>query len=54
MTNNLAIYTTAIRLATSINDSSAGFVVEDGNYLSARWPGDVHTLSLKFVELLSK
>lgn len=38
----------------SINDSSAAFLVQDGNYISARWPGDVHTLGLKFVELLSK
>jgi len=38
----------------SLSDSNAGFVVQDGNYISARWPGDVHTLGLKFVELLSK
>ncbi|PHS19503.1 MAG: thiJ/pfpI-family protein [Kangiella sp.] len=38
----------------SFNDSSAGFVVQDGNYISARWPGDVHTLGLKLVELLNK
>jgi len=38
----------------SLNDSKAAFIVQDGNYISARWPGDVHTLGLKFVELLSK
>ena len=26
-------------------DSRAAFVVEDGNYLSARWPGDTHTFA---------
>ncbi len=33
------------------NDKPA-WVVQDGNYLSARWPGDAHTLGLKFVQLL--
>lgn len=31
-----------------------GFVVEDGNYLSARWPGDAWTLALRLEELLRK
>lgn len=31
-----------------------GFVVEDGNYLSARWPGDAWTLALRLDELLRK
>ena len=30
----------------------AGFVVQDGNYLSARWPGDAWTLALRMMELL--
>lgn len=30
----------------------AGFVVQDGNYLSARWPGDVWTLAERLNELL--
>lgn len=30
----------------------AGFVVRDGNYLSARWPGDAWTLALRLTELL--
>jgi hypothetical protein len=25
-------------------------VVQDGNYLSARWPGDVHTFALRFAK----
>lgn len=29
----------------SENNLSAGFVVKDRNYLSARWPGDVYSLS---------
>lgn len=29
-----------------------GFVVQDGNYLSARWPGDAWTLGLRLLELL--
>ncbi len=31
---------------------NAGFVVQDGNYLSARWPGDAWTLALRLLELL--
>jgi len=31
---------------------SCGFIVQDGQYLSARWPGDIYTLSLKFLEIL--
>lgn len=29
-----------------------GFVLRDGNYVSARWPGDVHAFALAFAELL--
>jgi putative intracellular protease/amidase len=29
-------------------------VVVDGNYVSARWPGDVHTFALRFAELLQQ
>ena len=31
---------------------NAGFVVQDGNYLSARWPGDAWTLALRLNALL--
>lgn len=34
------------------NDSRPAWVVRDGNYLSARWPGDVHTFAQSFVKLL--
>ncbi|MDE2596933.1 MAG: DJ-1/PfpI family protein [Sphingomonadales bacterium] len=30
----------------------AGFVVQDGNYVSARWPGDAWTLALRLMDLL--
>ncbi|MCF6304780.1 MAG: type 1 glutamine amidotransferase domain-containing protein [Rhodobacteraceae bacterium] len=29
-----------------------GFSVRDGNYISARWPGDIYNFSLGFLELL--
>jgi putative intracellular protease/amidase len=31
---------------------SPGFTVQDGNYVSARWPGDCHRLANDFVTLL--
>ena len=37
----------------SANDGSAAFVVEDGNYVSARWPGDAYTFSKRFAALLA-
>lgn len=33
-------------------DNLSGFVVQDGNYLSARWPGDCYTLAEQFIKLL--
>ncbi len=33
-------------------DHRAAFVVEDGNYLSARWPGDSYLFAKRFVALL--
>ena len=30
-----------------------GFVVRDGNYISARWPGDAHLFSKTFLEILN-
>ncbi|RYY80505.1 MAG: hypothetical protein EOO69_02250 [Moraxellaceae bacterium] len=29
-----------------------GFIVKDGNYLSARWPGDCHRYAQEFVKML--
>jgi putative intracellular protease/amidase len=36
------------------DDPRPAFVVRDGHYLSGRWPGDVHTLAARFVELLAE
>ena len=33
-------------------DLKSGFVVRDGNYLSARWPGDAHKFGTEFVNIL--
>jgi putative intracellular protease/amidase len=35
------------------NQSRPAWVVQDGNYLSARWPGDVYTFSQRFAQLLA-
>lgn len=36
------------------HDDRAAFVVTDGNYVSARWPGDAHTFARRFAELLER
>lgn len=38
----------------STDDTRASWVVRDGNYLSARWPGDVHALAQQFVAVLNE
>jgi putative intracellular protease/amidase len=35
-------------------DARPAFVVRDGNYVSARWPGDVNTFAKTFVEVLAE
>jgi putative intracellular protease/amidase len=35
----------------SEHDDRPAFVVQDGNYVSARWPGDVHTFARRFAGL---
>jgi len=35
-------------------DERPAFVVRDGNYLSARWPGDVHTFARTFALMLGE
>ena len=40
-------------LRDSGDDARAAFVVRDGNYLSARWPGDVHTFAHTFAQMLA-
>jgi putative intracellular protease/amidase len=37
----------------SDRDDTPAFVVRDGNYLSARWPGDVHRFAREFADMLS-
>jgi putative intracellular protease/amidase len=37
----------------TLADDSPAFVVEDGNYLSARWPGDAYLFAKRFDRLLS-
>ena len=34
------------------DDNRPAFVVRDGNYVSARWPGDAHTFAKEFAALL--
>src|ERR1700694_5532478 len=36
----------------SIDDETPAFVVRDRNYVSARWPGDVHTFAKTFAGML--
>lgn len=35
-------------------DARPAFVVRDRNYVSARWPGDVHTFAKTFIEMLAE
>ncbi len=35
-----------------VDDARASFIVEDGNYISARWPGDAHQFALAFARRL--
>lgn len=41
-------------IARDSKESLSGFCVVDGNYISARWPGDVHTFATKFCGLLQE
>ncbi len=43
---------TLTRRGTS-SDERGTFIVEDGNYLSARWPGDAYRLSQAFISKLA-
>jgi hypothetical protein len=38
----------------SPQDSKPAFVVRDGHYLSARWPGDVFTFARTFAAMLTE
>jgi len=37
-----------------LDDARPAWVVRDRNYLSARWPGDVHTFARQFVAMLNE
>jgi putative intracellular protease/amidase len=37
----------------TFDDERPAFVVRDGNYISARWPGDVHTFAKRFAAMLT-
>ena len=38
----------------TFDDQRPAFVVRDGNYVSARWPGDAHTFAKTFAAVLSE
>jgi hypothetical protein len=37
----------------TFDDERPAFVVRDRNYISARWPGDVHTFARRFAAMLA-
>ena len=41
-----------LRRRGTATDDRPAFVVEDGRYLSARWPGDAYLFAKRFIELL--
>jgi putative intracellular protease/amidase len=45
---------TSGRARDSSADARPAWVVRDGKYISARWPGDVHTFARTFADLLSE
>jgi putative intracellular protease/amidase len=38
----------------TLDDARPAFIVQDGSYLSARWPGDVHTFASRFSWMLDE
>jgi putative intracellular protease/amidase len=42
------------RRRDSLGDARPAFVVRDGNYVSARWPGDAHAFATAFAEVLAQ
>ena len=43
---------TSTMVRDSMTDNRPAFVVEDGRYVSARWPGDAHSFALRFATLI--
>ena len=42
------------RARDTLIDASPAFVVRDGSYVSARWPGDAYTFALTFAAVLAE
>jgi putative intracellular protease/amidase len=42
------------RARDSLHDARPAFVVRDGAYVSARWPGDAHTFARTFADVLAE
>jgi hypothetical protein len=40
------------RARDTVDDARPAFVVQDGKYVSARWPGDVHTFARRLATIL--
>lgn len=40
------------RARDTFDDERPAFVVQDGSYLSARWPGDTHTFARRLVDMV--
>ena len=45
---------TSGRARDSLSDARPAWVVRDGRYVSARWPGDVHTFASTFASVLGE
>ncbi|HEX3334709.1 MAG TPA: type 1 glutamine amidotransferase domain-containing protein [Acidimicrobiales bacterium] len=45
---------TSGRARDSLSDARPAWVVRDGRYVSARWPGDVHTFASTFASVLTE
>lgn len=50
--SNFYFYKSSGFFRDRIDDERPAWIVQDGNYLSARWPGDVHSFARRFVEML--
>jgi putative intracellular protease/amidase len=44
--------TGSLEFRGTASDDSAAVVVQDGNYLSARWPGDAYLFGQRFLAML--
>jgi putative intracellular protease/amidase len=45
---------TSGRARDTLDDARPAWVVRDGSYVSARWPGDAHTFARTFAEVLAE